>query len=147
VTEKLMIFIAALALFACAQTATNTESSEARTGPEFSVTVADVLLLLVVLDGNRVADVSTASNMETATLTFSMTGMDEGGIMMSVKSQLSRKVKFDLYMVDYRGTHHYTSSCPVIAGGGVFEIWPHDIPEIVVKNIRVLDDSDSMGCM
>ena len=39
-----------------------------------------------------------------------------------------------------------TSSCPVIAGGGAFEMWPYPIFQLVLGNARLLDAKAPMAC-
>ena len=82
------------------------------------------------------------------TIVFNFT-QTEGKVdmMLSVKNPFPKRMKFHLDMVDFNGNLHNTSSCPVIAGGGVYELWPHAIPELLVSNIRALEESDTMNCI
>jgi hypothetical protein len=82
------------------------------------------------------------------TFTFDFQQMeDEVNMTLSVKNPFSKLIKFHLDMIDFAGEAHQTSSCPVIAGGGVFEMWPHAIPELVVSNLRSLEDTEKMTCI
>ncbi|AKS41152.1 hypothetical protein [Wenzhouxiangella marina] len=144
--RKLLMFSCLLALVACAPAPSNTREPSAAASAEFSVTGAEELVLAVVMSKVEVLDVSETDAAGEGTLSFSMSEMDGRGIMMSIQSQLPQTVKFDLYMVDAQGKRHYTSSCPVMAGGGLYEMWPHPIPRIIVTNLRVLEDGESMVC-
>lgn len=144
--RNLIVTSALLFVCACAQTTIEEEESTGAASAEFSVAPSDDLLLSVSLDDGEVKGVMEAQGDEASALKFSMSRMGENATMMSVENQLDQIVKFDLYMIDYRGKEHYTSSCPVMAGGSVFENWPHRIPRIVVRNIRVLADGSSMTC-
>ncbi|NVJ61073.1 MAG: hypothetical protein HWE27_11830 [Gammaproteobacteria bacterium] len=82
------------------------------------------------------------------TIVFNFTQMEgKVDMMLSVKNPFPKRMKFHLDMIDFKGNLHKTSSCPVIARGGVFEMWPHAIPELLVSNIRALEESDSMSCV
>lgn len=92
---------------------------------------------------NQVSEITTPEK----TLVFDFQQIDgKVDMMLSVKNPFSSFIKFSLNMIDFRGQPHQTSSCPVAAGGGVYEMWPHAIPELMVSNIRVLSETDSMAC-
>ena len=40
-----------------------------------------------------------------------------------------------------------TSSCPVIAGGSSFEMWPYPIFQIVLGDMRLMEAEESMSCV
>lgn len=71
---------------------------------------------------------------------------DKVDMTLSVKNPFSNFMKFHLNMIDFQGNLHETSSCPVMAGGSVYKMWPHAIPELVVSDIRTLIDTESMSC-
>ncbi len=80
------------------------------------------------------------------TLTFDLSEMDNG-MMLSVKNPLDISIKYHLNMIDYKGKAHNTSSCPVLAGLSVFEMWPHSIPEIRISNIHVALKEEEGTCI
>jgi hypothetical protein len=41
---------------------------------------------------------------------------------------------------------HATSSCPVIARGGSYEMWPYPIFQVLLAEGRLLRDGDDMSC-
>jgi hypothetical protein len=40
-----------------------------------------------------------------------------------------------------------TSSCPVVAGGGSFELWPMPIFLVVMTDMRLLQEDEPMTCV
>lgn len=97
----------------------------------------------VVLENDEVAEVNQIK--EGGNISFKLSGMDDG-MMLSGKNMLNVAIKYDIYMVDYNGKKHYTSSCPMMAGVGVFESWPHNIPKISIENFRVVPPNGDMAC-
>lgn len=143
---KILILLFATFLCACSQTPVKDNSSLSHDSGRFSVTPASDLFLNVSLKNGSFEFASVTQGPENANLTFSMSELSSGGIMMSVRSQLKKAIKYDLHMVDDMGRHHYTSSCPLMPGSGAFESWGHSIPEIIVSNFRVLDDDSEIVC-
>jgi len=66
---------------------------------------------------------------------------------LSVENPLTSPVKYHIDMVDYRGGLHNTSSCPVLAGKSVFEIWSHPIPEIRITNFHFASEAEETICI
>lgn len=105
--------------------------------PEEEVNVA------VQIDNGKVVSVSEAQGE--GNVTFSLSKMPTG-MMLSASNKLDYIVKYDIYMIDYNGKKHYTSSCPVMAGSGAFESWPYNIPKLSIENFRVVSDDGEMVC-
>jgi len=80
------------------------------------------------------------------TFTFRFVQEHGIGMMLSVQNPFDQPIKYSIDMIDFQGTSHQTSSCPLVAGGGAFESWPHPIPEIHITNFRVLSESDGFVC-
>ena len=102
---------------------------------------------LTITDGKIVAVTPVDRIMtpeKTVTFEFSET---ENGTMLSVKNPFDQPIKYHINMVDYSGNFHKTSSCPVMAGGGAFESWPHPIPQLVVSNFRFLESEQGFSCI
>lgn len=72
---------------------------------------------------------------------------DDIGMMLVVKNPHPFRLKLSIDMIDFEGQLHPTSSCPIMAEGGIFEMWPHPIPELMISNIRVMADDDPMTCV
>ena len=79
------------------------------------------------------------------TLTFEFKPMDNG-MILTVNNPLTSSLKYHIDMIDRNGKPYQTSSCPVIAGAGVFENWPHPIPKLLIKNFRLLKDDTKIEC-
>ena len=101
---------------------------------------------ITVTDGEiaEVTQVESILNPEkTVTFEFSES---EYGTMLSVQNPFEQPIKYHINMVDYSGNFHQTSSCPVMAGGGAFESWPHPIPQLVVSNFHFLGEDQGFSC-
>ncbi|ESQ83665.1 hypothetical protein AEAC466_11705 [Asticcacaulis sp. AC466] len=71
------------------------------------------------------------------------------GMMLSSDSTLTRAIKFeDTMYVVHPGksgyTEFHTSTCPVRAGRGVFETWPHPIGPMILTNLRFVPDKETV---
>lgn len=63
------------------------------------------------------------------TITATLEQVDGRGMMLSVKNPFDRPIKFSMGIMPLdKDTLFKTSSCPVIAGGNSFEMWPSDLP-------------------
>ena len=102
-----------------------------------------------LVDGKAV-NLKSVSSIEKpeSTLTFTFEQEDDDiGMVLSVKNPFSANLKYHLDMIDFQGIPHHTSSCPAIATGGAYEMWPHPIPEIVVSDIHVVTEKEGFGCV
>lgn len=81
------------------------------------------------------------------TITAALIQDKAGGMMLSLANPFSRPLKFDMGMMplDTDGLYR-TSSCPVIAGGGSYEMWPYPIFQLVLGNARLLDANAPIAC-
>lgn len=71
----------------------------------------------------------------------------EPSMMLSVKNTYDQRIKYRALMMGPESEDLYkTSSCPVIAGGGAYEMWPHPIFQLMILEARTMDESDSMVC-
>jgi hypothetical protein len=68
------------------------------------------------------------------------------GMVLSITNPLDAALKFSLQAMDFEGMMHETISCPVMAGGSLFETWPHAIPQLVLLDPRMLAPGDSLDC-
>ena len=80
------------------------------------------------------------------TLTFTFAGMDGKSMMLSVKNPFDSRLKYNIDMVDSKGNLHHTSSCPAVAQGWGFELWPQPIPELRITNLRFLKPDEEIVC-
>ncbi|MGH8104749.1 MAG: hypothetical protein ACREO2_00360, partial [Arenimonas sp.] len=83
------------------------------------------------------------------TIVVSFTQEDDGGMMLSVSNPFERTLKFNMAIMPIDKEALYkTSSCPILAGGRVFEMWPEPIFQILLTNPKLLDDKDqTMVCI
>jgi hypothetical protein len=81
------------------------------------------------------------------TLSFKFREVGYRNMMLTVENPFDRPLKFDLGIAAHAGgPFSKTSSCPVIAGGSVFENWPHPIAQLVIVRLRFLADDTAMRC-
>jgi hypothetical protein len=72
---------------------------------------------------------------------------DGTGMMLTVNNPFPRPLHYKMGMMPLAKENLYkTSSCPVIAGGAVYEQWPHPIFQIVVGGLFFLKEGDSLEC-
>lgn len=110
----------------------------------------ELLIEAEVLDGNRIGNFRLVSENKnpSKTIRIAFTQMDSNhGMMLSVKNPFSSTIKYHLKMMDFSSQPHQTSSCPVRARGSVYESWPHPIPELILSDMRFIDDSEEGLCI
>ena len=76
------------------------------------------------------------------------TDIDDGtGMMLTVKNPFPRPLHYKMEMMPLDKENLYkTSSCPVVAGGSVYEHWPHPIFQIVVGGLYFLKEGEELLC-
>ncbi|GAB3103506.1 hypothetical protein G8770_19700 [Aestuariicella hydrocarbonica] len=138
--KVLTILLFSISLFGC-----NAGNIKPKTPGVGSVKVIpdEKVYLTVDIQSGNVLSVSRGES--SGNITFELSKMSSG-MMLSASNTLDQIVKYDIYMIDYNGNKHYTSSCPMMAGAGVFESWPHNIPQLSIENFRVLAASDELAC-
>ncbi len=115
-------------------------------GDRISVLAGEKVLIEAKLAGKQFGDF-VAVKASNKAISFDLSQSDDHlGMMLVVKNPHDVPIKISIDMIDFEGNLHETSSCPVIAGGSIFEMWPHPIPEILISNIRKHDDSEGMAC-
>lgn len=84
----------------------------------------------------------------TPQLTFKLSQSEgDGSIAASIANAGRDPVKLRLYIRDSGATEaEYTSSCPVIAGGGVYEYWTRPVAEMIVREATLLTDDAALLC-
>lgn len=82
------------------------------------------------------------------TITATFEQMEDGGMMLSLQNPFDRPIKFNLGIMPLDSDDLYrTSSCPVIANGGAYEIWPYPIFQVLLGNGRIMNPKESMACV
>ena len=70
-----------------------------------------------------------------------------GTAMLSVTNHFAKPVKYRAAMQPGgKSVFYETSSCPVAAGLGAFESWPHPIVQLVLMDFRFLDPGGRSVC-
>ncbi len=144
--KKIVGIVLVLGLIGCNVGYIKEDPSILEARGEFAIFPDNLLVIGANESEGELSKFSTKAKISENTLTFELSAIGSSRMMMSVKNNFKVIVKYDLEMVDYRGNLHYTSSCPVKPGMGVYESWPHDIPELRVKNIRVIKDKNKLNC-
>lgn len=118
-------------------------------GDQISLLPGDKIYIEAILEDEKfinLKQVQINSNPE-KTIIFNFQQMDgKIDMILSVKNPFSELMKFNLNMIDFEGNPHKTSSCPVVSGGSVYEMWPHIIPELIVSNIHLLSEAEAISC-
>lgn len=81
------------------------------------------------------------------TITATLTQSKDGGMMLMVSNPFDKVLKFSMGMMPLGEEGLFkTSSCPIIAHGSIFEMWPYPIFQIVLGDGRILEDDDDRAC-
>lgn len=68
-------------------------------------------------------------------------------MVLKVHNPFSKPLRYNLGIMPIDSEKLFkTSSCPVIAGGFVYELWSYPIFQIVVAKLRFLNKGDDFGC-
>lgn len=81
-------------------------------------------------------------------LTFKVTQMEsDGSISAAISNNGDDPVKLRLYIrTPGSAQGEYTSSCPVVAGGTVYEYWSRPVVEVIVREASLLTDDSALMC-
>jgi len=72
---------------------------------------------------------------------------EDNGMILSVKNPFGETIKFDMAIMPMREEDLFkTSSCPVIAHGESYEMWPEALFQVVLMGGRTQGASHSMAC-
>jgi len=100
--------------------------------------------LLVAVDAAGTVTNRPAGTGEKADVVLVRKAMGEG-TSVNITNSTSAMLKYDLYISPDGVRFQYTSSCPLPAGGGGYEMWPYPIHSFAIGNLRVAD-ADGMAC-
>jgi len=82
------------------------------------------------------------------TVTAKFQQMDNGGMMLSLHNPFNKLLKVKMGIMPLNSEKlYYTSSCPVIASGGSYEMWPYPIFQVWLGNLRLLDEQENINCV
>lgn len=114
-------------------------------GEQISVLAGESVKMSGQLDQGVFVDWQMAAD-NGAGISFKLTqNEDDNGMMLVIKNPHDFPIKVSIDMIDFSGQLHPTSSCPVMAKGGAYEMWPHPIPELMISNVRKVE-SDAQRC-
>lgn len=75
---------------------------------------------------------------------------DDEGMFLSVYNPFDKPLRYTMGMWlldDEDGGPRHTSACPVMAGGAVYESWPHAIFQLLLIEPHLLDEDESLSCL
>ncbi|MGN6514002.1 MAG: hypothetical protein ACTHKZ_10595 [Lysobacteraceae bacterium] len=81
------------------------------------------------------------------TITAHLEQSADGGMLLTLRNPFKAALKFRMGMMPLASDALYaTSSCPVVAGGGSYEMWPYPIFQVLLGEGRLLGDGDDLSC-
>ena len=101
------------------------------------------------VDGDKLVNLHAVETMThpERTITAHLEQSADGGMMLSLKNPFKAALKFRMGMMPLASDDLYsTSSCPVVAEGGSFEMWPFPIFQVLLGEGHLLSKSDNMSC-
>ena len=117
-------------------------------GEQISILVGEQVYISGEFKDGVLTDFQLGDASDPGAISFDLKQSDEDiGMMLVVKNPHPFRLKLSIDMIDFEGQLHPTSSCPIMAEGGIFEMWPHPIPELMISNIRVMTDDEPMSCV
>jgi hypothetical protein len=115
-----------------------------------SVLAGQTIHIEAEVDGNRLTQL-TAVDKVTApakTMTASLEQVDGKGMMLVVTNPFAKTLKFNMGMMGLGSDRLLkTSSCPIVPGGKIYEMWPYPLFQIVLSNARLLEPDANPGCV
>jgi hypothetical protein len=90
--------------------------------------------------------VSTVEHPE-KTLSAKLEQDNDGSMMLSVHNPFDHhlKISMGIMTLDHDNLIK-TTSCPVVAGGSSFELWPYPVFQVWLGEMRLLKDASEMNC-
>lgn len=81
------------------------------------------------------------------TLSATLEQSDKGSMMLTLKNPFKRSIKVSMGIMPLDSDKLLkTSSCPVVASGGSFEMWPYPLFQVWLGNMRFLKEGEGMTC-
>jgi hypothetical protein len=99
----------------------------------------------LLVEGGKVVGYRRVDEAE-ADVSLSVIKRDDGRTMVDLASHSDMVLKLDLHISPDNLRYMYTSSCPIIANGSAFEMWPYEIAWFAVSNIRSLGPDEGRVC-
>jgi len=81
------------------------------------------------------------------TLSANLEQTSDNSMRLTVRNPLKQHLKIAMGIMPLDHTQLVkTSSCPVVAGGASFELWPYPVFQVFLGNIRLLKDLGQATC-
>ena len=82
------------------------------------------------------------------TVTAKFEQMDDGQMMLSLRNPFTKHLRISMGIMPLVSEELYaTSSCPVIAKGRSYEMWPYPIFQVWLGTPRLLNEGENLGCV
>lgn len=116
-----------------------------------SIMLGEELQAVADFDNNQFIRWRAAERREpsrNAVLDFKLTQTEsDGSISLEVRNNGREPVKLNLFTrAPGAAGAEYTSSCPVIAGGSVYEYWSRPVVEVIVGEAVLVTDDGALQC-
>jgi hypothetical protein len=82
------------------------------------------------------------------TITAEFKQVEGKGMILTVTNPFNRMLKFSMGIMPLDKDDLYkTTSCPVVPGGSLFEMWPYPIFQVALGGGRLLAPGDKVACV
>ena len=82
------------------------------------------------------------------TITAKFEQSDDGSMMLALKNPFDKPIRIRMGIMPLGKNDLYrTSSCPVIAKGGSYEMWPYPIFQVWLGDMRLMTEGEDMSCI
>jgi len=115
-----------------------------------SVIAGQTVHIEAEVEGDRLTKLTAVDKIAAPakTITASLEQVDGKGMMLVVTNPFSKTLKFNMGMMSLGSERLLkTSSCPIVPGGKIYEMWPSPIFQIVLANARLLEPDANPGCV
>ena len=145
-----LCFLSLSFLCACTGARSTNAATPIVASTQLSIFPGEQVYVEVAVQDNVIVGIQKVSNIidPKSTMNFQFVRDDNRKLMtLTVENPFATPVKYHIDLVDYQGKLHHTSSCPVLAGGSVYETWPHPIPELRITNFHFASGEEQTVCI
>lgn len=101
------------------------------------------------LDGDRLVNLKLVKEIANPakTITAKLSQDEKVGMMLSTSNPFDKDLRIRMGMMLLDGEDLLrTSSCPVVAGGGGYELWPYPLFQVIFADMRLIEHTDTVLC-
>ncbi|NVJ51345.1 MAG: hypothetical protein HWE13_01945 [Gammaproteobacteria bacterium] len=101
------------------------------------------------VDGDRLTNFKRVESVTAPekTIIAKLRQMKDGAMMLTLTNPFGRALRINMGIMPLnKETLYATSSCPVIAGGRSFELWPYPIFQVWLGDMTLLNNDADMSC-